>query len=169
MALKKFNFNVIDEDKYSRKGSISTHRGKIQTPVLMPDGTQATVKSIFIDDVILTGSQIILSNTYHLMIRPGVERIKRDGFGRKNLFNCFVAEFNSEVVGMALFYPRYSTWKGPTLHLEDLIVTESMKGRGIGTKLYDTFISFAISKGVKRVEWVVLDWNKSRDKSCSYA
>ena len=92
------------------------------------------------------------------------ERIKRDGFGRKKLFNCFVAEFNSEVVGMALFYPRYSTWKGPTLHLEDLIVTESMKGRGIGTKLYDTFISFAISKGVKRVEWVVLDWNKSAIK-----
>ena len=92
------------------------------------------------------------------------ESIERDGFGKKKLFNCFVAEFDSEVVGIALFYARYSTWKGPTLHLEDLIVTESMKGCGIGTKLYDAFISFATSKGVKRVEWVVLDWNESAIK-----
>ena len=89
------------------------------------------------------------------------EIIERDGFGENNLFKCFVAEYNYKVVGMALFYPRYSTWKGPTLHLEDLIVTESMKGKGIGTKLYNSFIDYAILKGVKRVEWVVLDWNKS--------
>ena len=89
------------------------------------------------------------------------EILERDGFGKKNLFNCFVAEYCGSVVGMALFYPRYSTWKGPTFHLEDLIVTESMKGKGIGMELYQTFISYAISKGVKRVEWVVLDWNKS--------
>ena len=87
--------------------------------------------------------------------------IERDGFGENNLFKCFVAEYNCKVVGMALFYPRYSTWKGPTLHLEDLIVTESMKGKGIGTKLYNSFIDYAILKGVKRIEWVVLDWNKS--------
>tara|TARA_B100001113_G_scaffold203358_1_gene166763 strand:+ start:270 stop:725 length:456 start_codon:yes stop_codon:yes gene_type:complete len=92
------------------------------------------------------------------------ESIERDGFGREKLFNCFIAEYDFKVVGIALFYPRYSTWKGPTLHLEDLIVTESMKGRGIGKQLYDAFISFAISKGVKRVEWVVLDWNKSAIK-----
>ncbi len=92
------------------------------------------------------------------------EIIERDGFGENSLFKCFVAEHNYKVVGMALFYSRYSTWKGPTLHLEDLIVTESMKGKGIGTKLYNYFIDYATLEGVKRVEWVVLDWNKSAIK-----
>ena len=76
MALKKFNFNVISKDKFSRIGIIETHRGNIQTPAFMPVGTQATVKAVFIDDLIKTGSEIVLSNTYHLMLRPGVERIK---------------------------------------------------------------------------------------------
>ncbi len=76
MALKKFNFNVISKDKFSRFGIIETHRGNIQTPAFMPVGTQATVKAVFIDDLIKTGSEIILSNTYHLMLRPGVDRIK---------------------------------------------------------------------------------------------
>ena len=79
MALKKFNFNVISKDKFSRVGLIETHRGNIQTPAFMPVGTQATVKAVFIDDLIKTGSEIILSNTYHLMLRPGVERIKSVG------------------------------------------------------------------------------------------
>ena len=61
---------------------------------------------------------------------------KEHGFGKKPLFECFVAELNEKVVGIALFYSRYSTWKGPTLHLEDLIVTEEMKGKGIGSMLY---------------------------------
>tara|TARA_B110000261_G_scaffold72582_1_gene84446 strand:- start:490 stop:972 length:483 start_codon:yes stop_codon:yes gene_type:complete len=85
--------------------------------------------------------------------------IEQDGFGDRPLFECIVAEVAEKVVGMALFYPRYSTWKGPTFHLEDLIVTESMKGKGIGTKLYKAFLSHADSLGVDRVEWVVLDWN----------
>ena len=59
----------------------------------MPVGTQATIKSAFIEDVILTGVQIILSNTYHLMIRPGVERIKRVG-GLHQFMNCKLADFN---------------------------------------------------------------------------
>ena len=60
---------------------------------------------------------------------------------------------------MALFYPRYSTWKGATLHLEDLIVTQSLRGKGYGKDLYTAFITFAAEKWVKRIEWVVLDWN----------
>ena len=63
MSLKKFSFNVIDKDKYSRTGLIETHRGDIQTPAFMPVGTQGTVKAVFIDDIIKTGSEIILSNT----------------------------------------------------------------------------------------------------------
>ena len=69
-------------------------------------------------------------------------QIEQDGFGDRPLFECIVAEVAEKVVGMALFYPRYSTWKGPTFHLEDLIVTESMKGKGIGTKLYKALEHF---------------------------
>ena len=87
MTLKKFNFNVIKKEDHSRCGLIETHRGNIQTPAFMPVGTQATVKATFIDDIIKTGSEIILSNTYHLMLRPGVERIKSVG-GLHKFMNC---------------------------------------------------------------------------------
>ena len=87
MSLKKFNFNVISKDKFSRLGLIETQRGNIQTPAFMPVGTQATVKAVFIDDLVKTGSEIILSNTYHLMLRPGVERIKSAG-GLHEFMNC---------------------------------------------------------------------------------
>lgn len=85
--------------------------------------------------------------------------IENHGFGPSPLFDCLVAEVDGKVVGMALFYPRYSTWKGPTLHLEDLIVTQEMKGRGIGSKLYHQFIKLAYDQGLERIEWNVLDWN----------
>ena len=87
MALKNFAFNIINTDKYARCGLIQTHRGNIHTPAFMPVGTQATVKACTIDDIKKTGSEIILSNTYHLMIRPGVERIQSVG-GLHNFMNC---------------------------------------------------------------------------------
>ena len=87
MALKKFAFNVLKKDKFARCGLIETHRGNIHTPAFMPVGTQATVKACTIDDIKKTGSEIILSNTYHLMIRPGVERIKSAG-GLHKFMNC---------------------------------------------------------------------------------
>lgn len=85
--------------------------------------------------------------------------IENDGFGTKPLFECIVAEINERIIGMAIYYPRYSTWNGPTIHLEDLIVSEQYKGKGIGTQLYSNFIKMAFNSGVKRVEWNVLDWN----------
>ena len=87
MKLKNFKFNVHHTENFSRVGLIETHRGNINTPAFMPVGTQATVKGAFIDDVIKTGSEIILSNTYHLMIRPGIERIKNIG-GLHKFMNC---------------------------------------------------------------------------------
>ena len=87
MALKKFAFNVLKTDKYARCGLIETHRGNIHTPAFMPVGTQATVKACTIDDIKKTGSEIILGNTYHLMIRPGVDRIKSAG-GLHEFMNC---------------------------------------------------------------------------------
>ena len=85
--------------------------------------------------------------------------IEKHGFGPKPLFECLVAEVKKEVVGMALYYPRYSTWKGPTFHLEDLIVSEHFKRKGIGTELYAAFINRSFEAGVQRIEWNVLDWN----------
>ena len=87
MALKKFAFKVLKKDNIARTGLIETHRGDIQTPAFMPVGTQATVKACTINDIKKTGSEIILSNTYHLMIRPGVDRIKRIG-GLHKFMNC---------------------------------------------------------------------------------
>tara|TARA_B100001123_G_scaffold96745_1_gene111432 strand:+ start:231 stop:1343 length:1113 start_codon:yes stop_codon:yes gene_type:complete len=87
MSLKKFSFNVIKKDGFARFGQIQTHRGNIDTPVFMPVGTQATIKGAFINDVMNTGAQIILSNTYHLMVRPGVDRIKAQG-GLHQFMNC---------------------------------------------------------------------------------
>ena len=87
MALKNFAFKVLNKDNFARTGLIETHRGNIQTPAFMPVGTQATVKACLIDDIIKTGSEIILSNTYHLMIRPGVDRITSAG-GLHKFMNC---------------------------------------------------------------------------------
>ena len=87
MSLKDFNFNVHHTQNYARVGIIETHRGNINTPAFMPVGTQATVKGVFLEDIKKTGSEIILSNTYHLMIRPGVERIESVG-GLHEFMNC---------------------------------------------------------------------------------
>lgn len=89
------------------------------------------------------------------------EDLTRDGFGENPLFNCVVAEMDGKIRGMALFYFRYSTWKGKTVHLEDLIVQEDFRGKGLGKALYQEVMKFAKMQQVKRVEWVVLDWNTS--------
>ncbi|MDT0558145.1 GNAT family N-acetyltransferase [Ichthyenterobacterium sp. W332] len=89
-----------------------------------------------------------------------VKDLQQDGFGSQPKFNCFVAEVNSKIEGIALVYPRYSTWKGEALHLEDLIVSESKRGLGIGGLLLDEVVKFGHSKGVKRISWEVLDWNE---------
>ena len=87
MALKNFAFKILNKDNYARHGLIETHRGNIKTPAFMPVGTQATIKACTIDDIKKTGSEIILANTYHLMIRPGVDRIKNSG-GLHTFMNC---------------------------------------------------------------------------------
>ena len=92
------------------------------------------------------------------------EDLIRDGFGEKPLFHVFVAEITNdlnekEIVGIALYYYRYSTWKGKTIHLEDLIVKEKMRGTGLGSALYAEIMRQGKRDNVRRVEWNVLDWN----------
>lgn len=88
-----------------------------------------------------------------------VDDLVRDGFGSDPLFHTYVAETDNRISGMALFYFRYSTWKGKTIHLEDLIVTEQARGTGVGLALYAKIIERGKAENVRRIEWNVLDWN----------
>ena len=88
-----------------------------------------------------------------------VDDLIRDGFSETPLFHVFVAELDSEIVGIALYYYRYSTWKGKTIHLEDLVVKEKMRGTGLGYALYSEIIKQGQKDNVRRIEWNVLDWN----------
>ena len=87
------------------------------------------------------------------------EDLVRDGFDQTPRFTCFVGVAEGRVQGMALCYPRYSTWKGLVIHLEDLIVTESTRGQGLGSALLTAVIRHAREEGARRVSWEVLDWN----------
>ncbi len=93
-------------------------------------------------------------------VEVSVQDLINDGFGTQKLFHCFVAESDNAIVGMALVYPRYSTWKGPIIHLEDLIVTEDMRGSGLGTALLNEVVKYGNSLGVRRINWEVIDWNE---------
>lgn len=89
-----------------------------------------------------------------------IEDLEKEGFDHGN-FKCFVAEVEGKIEGMALVYFRFSTWKGRTVHLEDLIVREAMRGTGLGGALYQQVIKYGNEHGVRRVEWVVSEGNKN--------
>jgi len=93
-----------------------------------------------------------------------VHDLEKAGFGDLPKFTCFVAEVEKDIVGMALVYFRYSTWKGRTLHLEDLVVQANMRGKGVGEALYGRVLQFGQGQGVKRVQWEVLSWNEGAIK-----
>jgi len=88
------------------------------------------------------------------------ETLLKYGFGENPLFVSWVAELDGLVVGMALCYIRYSTWKGPVLYLEDLVVTQSHRSKGIGKLLFEKCIDYAMTQEYPRMVWQVLDWNQ---------
>ena len=88
-----------------------------------------------------------------------VTDLVRDGFSGKPMFQVFVAEQDNKIIGIALFYERYSTWKGRTIHLEDLIVREKKQKIGAGKALYTAVLKYAYDNNFNRVAWEVIDWN----------
>ncbi|WP_299055184.1 GNAT family N-acetyltransferase [uncultured Polaribacter sp.] len=88
-----------------------------------------------------------------------VADLVRDGFSESPKFKVFVAEQTSNIIGIALFYERFSTWKGRTIHLEDLIVTQSKQKIGAGKALYTAVLKYALDNNYNRVAWEVIDWN----------
>jgi len=87
------------------------------------------------------------------------EHFEKSGFGSRPVWWAFVAEVNGKVEGFALFYIRFSTWKGQRLYLEDLIVTEQMRGKGLGKLLFDKLIAEAKRRKLNGIQWQVLEWN----------
>ena len=94
----------------------------------------------------------IVSNT--------IDKMEEDGFGDNPIFDLFVAEENTKIVGIAITYFRFSTWKGKVLYLEDLIVKEKYRRKGIGNKIFDKVISFARENNSVGISLQVLDWNQ---------
>jgi GNAT superfamily N-acetyltransferase len=89
-----------------------------------------------------------------------LEHFAQSGFGEKPVWWAFVAEVEQIIVGFALYYIRYSTWKGQAMYLEDIIITNEMRGQGIGKLLFDRLIDEAKEKKFNRIIWQVLDWNE---------
>jgi GNAT superfamily N-acetyltransferase len=122
--------------------------------------------------IIRKGLSTDIENTLHLVkelaayenapkeVEVTVEEMTNWGFGTDQIFDFYVAENNNTIVGIAIYYYKYSTWKGKCLFLEDIIVTESQRGKGIGKLLFNKVIEVAKETTVRRMEWQVLDWNK---------
>ncbi len=89
-----------------------------------------------------------------------VERMEADGFGDNPVFEFFVADEQGDIKGIAIYYYRYSTWKGKSIYLEDLVVRESERGSGIGKQLLDAVVMEARATDSRQVTWQVLDWNE---------
>ncbi len=89
-----------------------------------------------------------------------LEELVNDGFEKNPAYKAFVAEVNGRIGGMALYYFKYSTWKGRSIYLDDIIVSEKYRRLGIGGKLFEEVVKTAKTKGLRKIDWQVLHWNK---------
>lgn len=90
-----------------------------------------------------------------------VEMMAKDGFGENPVYGFFVAERDKAIIGLSLYYYRYSTWKGKRLYLEDIVVTQAERGKGVGKLLFEATVAFAKAQHCTGMMWQVLDWNQS--------
>lgn len=119
-------------------------------------GTEKDLKDVY--DLIM---ELAIYEKAPHEVENSVERMRQDGFGEQPVFGFFVAEENQKVVGTAIYYYRYSTWKGKALYLEDLVVSARYRGKGYGKALLDAIVQQAKADDCKQVRWQVLDWNQS--------
>jgi len=89
-----------------------------------------------------------------------ISEMEADGFGPHAIYSAFVAEADNKIVGMALYYVKYSTWKGKAIYLDDIIVNEKYRRYGIGAKLFEEIVRVCKEMGVRKMDWQVLDWNE---------
>lgn len=89
-----------------------------------------------------------------------VEQMEQDGFGPKPIYGFFVAELNQAIIGISIYYWRYSTWKGKRLYLEDIVVSEKERGKGAGKLLFDRTMQHSLDEGCTGMMWQVLEWNE---------
>lgn len=93
-------------------------------------------------------------------VTVSLQHFEESGFGAQPVYWAYVAEYEGRLIGFALYYIRYSTWKGQRMYLEDIIVTEAWRGKGIGTRLMDALIEEAKERGFSAMVWQVLEWNE---------
>lgn len=93
-------------------------------------------------------------------VKVTVEELERDGFGPQAVYKAFVAEAEGKIVGMALYYVKYSTWKGKAIYLDDIVVNQAYRRYGVGTLLFNEVIKVCKEMGVRKMDWQVLDWNE---------
>ena len=93
-------------------------------------------------------------------VKISPEELEKDGFGDHPFYKCIVAEYENEVIAFALYYIRYSTWKGKSVYLEDFLVDEKYRSKGVGKILFEEIIGISKEMGVRQLNWQVLDWNE---------
>ena len=124
---------------------------------------EIAVRKATVDDMSAVHALIVELAVYEKepeAVETTVADLQTDGFGPDAKFDCMVAEDQGVVIGFALFYTGYSTWKGRTLYLEDFLVTQTYRRKGVGALLFEAVMKEAKDRGVRRMDWQVLDWNE---------
>jgi GNAT superfamily N-acetyltransferase len=124
--------------------------------VLVRQGSAADIEK-----VLLLVKELAVFEKAPAEVEVSVEEMTNWGFGPHKIFDFFVLEDHGEIVGAAVYYYKYSTWKGKCIFLEDIIVTEEKRGRGFGKLLFNAVVQIAKLERVRRLEWQVLEWNAS--------